>query len=149
LLKKFFTAIDESNFHHLFRLNVKEDLLLSSLLNWTSDLELRNILIGLFHIKHYVTNECCAVLFQISRSTYHDIKNFITYAISVLDSTICLNNNRKVNNAVDEFDNTFMIVDCTECETNGQIKLNGLFYVIDTEARMNYMLKLLILPKLI
>ncbi len=123
----YFPFIKENNFQQVFKFNVA---VTTKVMNFiidnsenqnTSNNMIRNFLIILFHLKNYLPIRTGCVFFNMVHSRYHSIiqeeLDLLYQFLYVIDV-----NERLCNNNVEEFENVFTCVDCTECIVEQQVR---------------------------
>jgi len=82
---------------------------------------IRNFLMMLFHLKHYLPVRTACVIFNLERSRYDQIVN-LEISLSFLEThkaDYFSIHSRRTTTSIPEFPNTFMIVDSTEVLIHG------------------------------
>ncbi len=118
LSQNFFPGLTQKNFQNMFKLNIHQVvyLLNNSHQEVSCNVQVRNILILLFQLKHYLPARAACILFFLEKSQFHHIfhaqvdlffKKFFHF-IEI--------ENRKIGNekCAEDFPDTFIVVDTTE-----------------------------------
>jgi hypothetical protein len=113
ITETYFPYVTIDNFPNLFRLSVAtvERLVRDR----HTRKEIRNFLIFLFHLRHYLPVRAGCILFNLEKSQYEDIlwteiQNFLNkHLLFYFDLE-----QRQISNEAQEFPNTFLVVDTTE-----------------------------------
>ena len=113
LSQSYFPSVREDNFRNLFKLS------LSAVVCLTKDRKkpkhLRNFLMMLFHLKHYLPIRTACIMFDLENSRYEQIVNLeIRDFVESHQSDYFQTHTRELRNELENFPNTFMIVDSTE-----------------------------------
>ena len=111
-----FPSIRLDNFQNLFKLDLQRvHLLCRQKPNDTESLKLhiRNVLLCLFQLKHYLPFSSVCILFGLEKSQFHSVFfKTCCWLISTFGPLISLQN--RFDNFVAEFQNVYTIVDVTE-----------------------------------
>jgi hypothetical protein len=109
----YFRYITKDNFPNLFKLNLLKVVCLTKSKKKTRSV--RNFLMMLFHLKHYLPIRTACILFNLERSRYEEIINseIQSFLFTYQDDYFQLER-RMFGNSTPEFPNSFMIVDSTE-----------------------------------
>lgn len=130
--KNIFTHLTHQNFPSLLKINL---FLFTKILNkiYTNtsrtDLAVRNLLLFLFHLKHYLPIRASCILFGIEKSQFQDVfHQQLDLVYSLLPKFIKIDN-RKIGNdeCKQDFPDTMIVVDSTEVllESNKKTHFSG------------------------
>lgn len=109
----YFPYLTKDNFHNLFKLNLYKVVCITK--GKKKPRHIRNFLMMLFHLKHYLPVRTACVMFNLERSRYEQIVNLeIESFLETYQSEYFSIHSRRKTNFIPEFPNTFMIVDSTE-----------------------------------
>jgi len=113
IVRRYFPSIRQDNFQNLFKLSLLKVVCLTR--NRSRPKKIRNFLMMLFHLKHYLPIRAACILFDIEKSRYDQIINMeIKDFVETHASNYFRIHTREEQNNLPEFPHTFMIVDSTE-----------------------------------
>lgn len=113
--QSFFASVTAENFSHLFRFSVVQVTQLC--FNDDRPQFVRNILMTLLQLKHYLPVRSVCILFGLAKSRFDELfKSTLNHIISTFGNRISLSN-RAQDNSLPEFPSTYTVIDCTECVT--------------------------------
>jgi hypothetical protein len=116
--KTYFPFIREDNFQQIFKLNLHRVTSLALLqprkTEFKTQQRIRNLLMMLFHCKHYLPIRTACIIFGLERSRYEGVVNTTLKEFYEDFVHLISLDNRHQDNHLPEFEKTFLIVDSTE-----------------------------------
>jgi hypothetical protein len=130
--QKFFPFLTSQNFSELFKINIMlfKHIAIDIMDSFSRyDLVVRNLLLFLFSLKHYLPFRASCIIFGLKKTQYSDIfyqmlqifnkkyKHYVDIDNRLLGNELCSR----------EFPNTYIVVDSTECniESNNNEEFSG------------------------
>lgn len=115
--RKSFPSATVANFSRLFgkEIDVVEQMLEHKPSSEPLRLFSRNLLILLWHLKHSLSTRTACILFGLEKSQYWTVVNYmLAWLVDTYEFLISFKH--RFSDQIDEFLNTFTVIDCTELE---------------------------------
>jgi hypothetical protein len=116
--KKYFLRVKRETFARLFKFSFDQTTRLLTFSGLVVDeMEIRNILIMLYHLKHYMPTRSACILFHLEKSQFNQIfLAQVKFYSSKLKFLFNLDSRKEGNeDCARDFPDTYLVVDSTEC----------------------------------